>query len=425
MPTDRRRRPDLLFDANPPEDEGLVVDLFWNRETELEFGLRMLRDGASFPKVLAVHGHTRAGKSHLVRRILEDVRREGLPYLVFSVNANNRGTAVAVLEEAFCLLWHHIRGVTAAPDGEQGVLEDAIRVLGALEPLVLHEATEVEHTLTRETAERLAATVKLVPPGFELSAGGEVHVKDATLRRWRTGRLDARDLVQLIRYECDVVSRLAPGHKVLLFVDDLDLLDRPGTQGAQEKDDLVAHLQSLADQPPVVVVVTVRGAWFNGREKDFKDFLRVGLLGHNDLVAIYRMHVDVLNGGEAVFDDDALEWLERGADGKVGIFLSLCYRLWQRFGASDGLITDDHVRKYVHDHIDELRRDPVHVGIVVEVEQAIRRGQLEVTLGQEVRETEMIFRVLTPLPARPNAYGINPLYADALRERLSAAPETP
>lgn len=67
-----------FFDPNPPDNSELVERLFVNRQRELEAGLQYMRaavDGISKP--IVVHGPARTGKSHLLRRMLVDVRREG------------------------------------------------------------------------------------------------------------------------------------------------------------------------------------------------------------------------------------------------------------------------------------------------------------------------------------------------------------
>ena len=148
------KRLNLLFDHNPPESEDLILDLFCNRTVEMERGLDGLRSPDGVGKIHAIHGLPRSGKSHFARALLLQAKREGMPYHLVEVNANNRGTAKSVLDEVFFKLMDLIRNVPEerVPDGQTGVYDEYLTDLAQYERIVGRDS--VQFTLERTAARR-------------------------------------------------------------------------------------------------------------------------------------------------------------------------------------------------------------------------------------------------------------------------------
>ncbi|MCA9539383.1 MAG: hypothetical protein KC620_10880, partial [Myxococcales bacterium] len=69
------KRIQRLFNHTPPPmGDPLAANLFVDRERELQKGVNFLLAGGDFaPLIYAIHGDSRSGKSHLARRVLDEV----------------------------------------------------------------------------------------------------------------------------------------------------------------------------------------------------------------------------------------------------------------------------------------------------------------------------------------------------------------
>lgn len=417
-----------LFYHNPPTEEGLIEKLFCNRDAELRFGLDRLRAPIAAGMICAVHGLPRSGKSHFVHRLLLDAKAAGLPYVFLTVNANNRGTARAVLEEVYFKLMDRLRAVPdeQVPEGQTGVRAEYLEYLAQYEDVVGRDSVEFKIERTSAVATIQGLGVKVLPRPFEISLVDQSETRSANSHGVVQRSLGEHELVEILRYGMDALSWLYDGKKVLLFVDDLDLLDRKGKEGQPESDLLVDHLKALAEpgtltgQASVVVLATIRQASFTDRDKDFQDFVEVTLLDPEHHRAIYKRHIDLFNAGEPIFTDEALEWIEEGAAGQVGMFLRRCHQVWQRFygRVSEGTKLDrEHIRQYVQTHVRQLIRDDSSQAALDLVIAAVRDGQSELVMPGAPSQGGLLFTVLTPLGGR-GRYSINPIYFDVIREQV-------
>lgn len=411
-----------LFEDNPPEDIALVRKLFVNRENDIRFGLDFFRAGETFPKVLAVHGKTRCGKSHLVRYLLSEVQEKKLPYQIFIVNANARGNAGAVLDDLFFRLEQAISGLDPdqVPDGVHEPYEVAIPFLRSMKELILGEKHNVDLARTRELLSSDSFSLKLAPPGFELSGTNTISVKSGVEERWTRNRPLQHEMVELIRYEADLLAHLHGGHRVVLLVDDLDLLDRTKGSGKQEANLLLDYLKPLAEPETITLLATTRPEYYNERSKDLKNFRAVRVMDGAAIRSVYERHIELFNAGEPVFNDAALDWLEKMAEGRVGIFLQRCYQIWSHFyGRRDVLLGLKEVKEYIETELDDLRSEPRHAEFFLKIEDTIRSGKLDLVFKGNLDESGVLYGLLSPTPGRPNAFTLNPIYAQVLKERLS------
>jgi len=412
-----------LFEDNPPENLTLVRKLFVNRENDIRFCLDFFQAGETFPKVLAVHGKTRCGKSHLVRYLLSEVQDKQLPYQVFIVNANARGDAEAVLDDLFYSLEQAISGLDPdqVPDGVHEPYEAAIPFLRSMKELILGEKHSVDLARTREALSSDSFSMKLAPPPFELSGANTVSLKEGVEERWTRKRPLLHEMVELIRYEADLLAHLHKGSRVVLLVDDLDLLDRPKGSGKQQANLLLDYLKPLAEPETITLLATTRPEYYNERSKDLKNFRAVRVMDGAAIRSVYERHIELFNAGDPVFDDAALEWLDKIAEGRVGIFLQRCYQIWSHFYGQEtpALLGLKEVKEYIAVELDELRSEPRHAEFFLKIEETVRAGKLDLVFKGDLDESGVLYGLLSPTPGRPDAFTLNHVYAQVLKERLS------
>jgi hypothetical protein len=410
-----------LFDHNPPPRE-FVTELFCNREEPMELGLSTLAGLPECAEILAVYGETRSGKSHFVRVLLDKLERREGRVRVEVINANNRGVARAVLQDVFLALWRilheEVRGVVgpAQRAGFEAFLDD----LEQRRALVTSEVAEQSEEASDSVATTAEAGVTVKTAGFEARAGDRTELRSGIGRRRVHRAPTDGELVEFIRDELDALRQHQVDRPLVLLVDDLDLLHRRGREGSEESARLVDRLKPIAEHPQILVIVTVRAAYFNGRDKDFNDFVRLRLLSDDDLRAVYRRHVELFHEGVEVFDEAALDVLVRAAKGRVGMFLKSC-RDVSRFHAAQlrrrAAVGLDGVESFVRSELDELRQNPDSLHLVPALERALEGGQLEVELPGDLQDTPLLYSVLHPVPGQPGRYAISPLWAAALRPR--------
>jgi hypothetical protein len=177
----------------------------------------------------------------LVYQLLLLAEREGLPYQIFTLNANAMGTARSVLDEVFSMLLLRLEdlGQKELPeDGEglglQGFYDELMADLRRKRVLVDNEAADLSLEEASSTQRSVEGGLKPRLPGVEGGLGERKEFREARTER-RTSKTPAdRDVVEWIRAEIEAMHRLCPGQRVLLFIDDLDLLDQCGTDGHTE-----------------------------------------------------------------------------------------------------------------------------------------------------------------------------------------------
>jgi hypothetical protein len=407
-----------FFDHNPPPEE-LVDALFCNRVRELKQGLTMLDGAAASNEILAVYGPTRSGKSHYVRRLLHalrerDQRSERARWRTISVNANNRGSVRAVLEDLFVEVWKALVGLDPTIAEEERGNWDAFRNhLERVRALVLGEVAETSSETQQGSTTTADGGVELKGPLASARLGGKVETREQESERQVRRAPTDREVTGHIRDALDALQQYDPGRLTLLFVDDLDLLDRRGREGAEVSALLVDQLKSLADCQKCLVMVTIRELYFNGREKDFNDFVPLGFLGVDDLRAVYAQHVKVFNEGRDVFSPEVLGLLVQGADGRVGIFLKTCRELWRYHIDAEEPIARAGLAEFLQAQLKRFKDDAVK-HLIPEVERVLAGLAIQVEIKDDLQETPLLYSVLLPIPGQPGRYTVNPMWLDVL-----------
>lgn len=423
MAADARKNLMSLFRHNPPTRDEEVTALFHNREVELELGLDRLRALSDSEKILAIHGMPRSGKSHFALRLLQRAQEEGLPFLILRCNANTRPRARLLLEELFFKARALARvPPERVPEGLVAHYDEYWEELTRYEAVVGRESAEFTLERTTSTASTHELGAKLPVRPFELHGLARHEEREGSLDRVVQKSLSERELAEILRYAFDVLAWLNPNRRILLFVDDLDLLDRGQSVEPLESDRLQEALKllceppTLADRPSTLVLVTMRSDGFTDRDKDFEDLAAIRLLEPDQHLAIYQRHIDLFHAGEPVFTPAAISWLEARSGGQVGMFLRRCREIFDHFYKrlpAGTRIDEQHIKEYVRKDVRDLLRDERCGGVMLDVQTAVRAKQAEVELVSD--PGLLLHRVLNP-GVRRNVYRINPLYRDVLAE---------
>lgn len=350
------KSPQRLFSHNPPpQGDRFAHELFVDREHELAMGVQFLTAGEDFePRIYAVHGESRSGKSHLARRLLDEVADR---FTLVELNATTMGDARQALIKIFSDLYAAARGLASTgdhPDRAEQV-EPWLGWFKGVLPLIQGHETSRTFEVERGVRDVLTQRYGSVRIGF-IEMVGEAIDREATTVT--VERPDDWMLVGLVGQLADLAWYAGGGRPVLIYVDDLDLLTRRRhREDDPEAVNLTAFLEPIAESPRVVVVASVRSRYFTTRDKAFHDFLKVRLFSRQRLAEVYQRQIDVLHDGEPVFSDEALDRLLAVAAGRVGVFLRFCYQLW-RFAWGQLPIGRERYDAWVEQELRELMSDP-------------------------------------------------------------------
>ncbi len=407
-----------FFDHNPPPEE-LIDALFCNRTRELKQGLLMLDGGATCNEILAVYGPTRSGKSHYVRRLLHALRTRDRErgqdvWRIVSINANNRGSVRAVLEDVFVELWRaSIALESTVGDDDKGHYNEWLADLEHRRALVLGEVAEVANETLKGSTAASDGSVELKSPVVVARVGAKLETREQESERLVRRTPTDREVTGHIRDVLDGLRQFDAQRQTIIFVDDLDLLDRRGREGAEVSAQLVDQLKSIAECRSCLVMVTIRELYFNGREKDFNDFVPLGFLGGDDLRKVYTQHVSVFNEGRDVFSPEVVELLVQGADGRVGIFLKTCRDLWRFHIEANVPIGRSDLAEFLRAQLRRFKDDAIR-HLVPEVERVLAGHAFQVSITEDLQETPLLYSVLLPVPGQPGKYTVNPMWVDVI-----------
>lgn len=414
--------PAYLFLSTPPTDDRFVKVLFHNREPELASAMATLSVEQLPRQLWAVHGPTRSGKSHFARRLLLEVRERGLSYSIVTVDANNKGSARAVLVSLFTQL---LEGLPASPPRDANAPDqiryrDGRRDCFVIKPLVEGLLRDVVHEVqTKDTrSEGTEAGLKIGPQWFALEARARHGTETSEARTQRVSLREPSDpeLVQWLELLLDLHRIQDSGRRMLFLIDDVDLLARDGAEGAAVSQQLFDRLHALAQHPHGVVMLTVRQQSYNGREKEFQELASIDLwTDPEDILEVYRKHIETFNRGESIFHESALGWLARNVEGRVGMFLQLCRELSQKVLPRDRPIDDARLRGLIQDQVHGWNRQPELVYLMATILEAVRAGQMQVTFSAELDSNPLLQRVLIPIVGKANSFSISRVYFEALR----------
>ncbi len=413
-----------LFVATPPslDQKDLVRALFYNRERELAYATEKLRGGGSLGQIQAIHGATRAGKSHFARRLVLELEDQRLPLTPVLVDANSKGSARAVLRELFQRV--HAMLKPDAPSGmDPGAYREAWLDCDRVKPLLDGTVQEItfstEHT--RSTQRSTGVGLRIGPQtafaALQLDARGQQERRDATSERYTLRSPTDEELTGWVKYALGLFRQHHPLYRVLFMVDDADLVARGGGEATEASQVLFDRLADLAHDPACLVVVTVRQRAYNGRDKEFDTLAELKRWRDAEhTLAVYRRHIERFHEGRDVFTPDALQRLAEECMGMVGMFLQLCGEL-HRMGYGAALPMNwESVRKLLAEQFDDWAGTPELMPVVATVRDAMKRGVKEVRFEAPLDNNPLLLRVLVPLGAGApsGTYRISGLYAQAV-----------
>lgn len=350
------KSPQRLFSHNPPpQGDRFAHDLFVDRERELAMGVQFLTAGQDFePRIYAVHGESRSGKSHLARRLLDEVADR---FTLVELNATTMGDARQALIKIFSDLYAAARGLAATGEHPERAeqVEPWLGWFKGVLPLIQGHEARRAFEVARDVGDKMTERLGSVRLGFIERVG---EVVDHTATTVTVERPDDWTLVRLVGQLAELAWYAGAERPVLVYVDDLDLLTRRRhREDDPEAVNLTAFLEPIAESPNVVVVASVRSRYFTTRDKAFHDFLKVRLFSRQRLAEVYQRQLDVLHEGEPVFTDEALDRLLAVAAGRVGVFLRFCYQLW-RFAWGELPIGRERYDAWIEQELRELMSDP-------------------------------------------------------------------
>lgn len=423
MATDFNR----LFFHNPPKEPDLRRRTFIDREGELALLREIIASGTPQPLIQAIHGDSRIGKSHLVFQFLLDLPED--EWNKFEVHASEGLEARIVLKDLYREVLVGLNDVRdfemLEPEGvsSKGIWKEALAEGRWLESLVCDAIKSREEIWSAGRKDTWGG--KLHVTVFELSdvsEQSETETVKVTLQP-----PTEHQIVELIGRFLEVLG-MATGKRVIVYVDDLDLLEREIAADRKQVALLKRLLVRLAEFENVVVAATLRTRQLTHLQKGLFDALRVRKLGANLTRQVHDVHIELFNDGDKIFDDECLEALVDDADGLIGRFLRNCRNLmmWARQqGRSAGrLLTRQDLEDFVQAELQQLGGKSGYPRYMARVQQAVRDNLSEVELDLHVLETELIFFILDE-PSDPalEVFPISTLAAQVIRKLQSEEAE--
>jgi hypothetical protein len=403
-----------LFKENPPDKAEFIKKLFCNREKEIIKGRRLLEEADDFSGILAVHGKSRCGKSHFVRRLLIDTEEDNLPYFIVKINANNSGSRRQVLKNVFSKLKELIFLEDEISEKEKD--EFTFREL-----LVNGDNTEISCSSDagKEKSTKAEGGLNFIA---KLGLAANISSEHSEGIKYTVKSPSDETLVKFLCDEAELLKKLNPKKRILLFIDDLDLLDRYGRESQDVVFELMDMIKILADKKLFAVIVTIRSSYYNCTQKDYRNALDVKLMDPDSVLDVYKKHIEVLNAGEEIFDKESLEWLEQSTVGRIGIFLGRCNMVWDKFCTEpkQGLLTKEHIKDYVQQDIQDKQKESPHSEVMAAIISEVCRGRTELSLQpdqkKELNFSDILYNILVPITRRPGKYRVDPLYVEVIKE---------
>jgi len=321
-----------IFMFNPPNDDIEVDALFQNRESELIHCIDLLCDTISGNEILAIHGESRTGKSHFLKKLILELKKAQRPFMFHYTNANSKLTARNVLEDIYKLLKSRIFSFKPNYNPESlamqrlSIIKD---LLIDIDPLVTGEREQMICTFTKERINSNEISFSLLPNFVQAIFQRRKELKMGEEKQWIIPLVTNENLIELIKYQGKLILELFLPEKyktIFLAVDDLDLLcDKP--QGKDQVRSLLDLLNQLASDPLFNVIVTLRTGAYHKHDKEKYPLQKIGAMFESDLNRIYKKHLDRYNQGNQIFTDNAINYLlkSNSTEGRIGDFLKNCF----------------------------------------------------------------------------------------------------
>jgi hypothetical protein len=412
---------------NPPHEKNDIDDLFVNRDDDLAHGVEFFYDHISLTQIHVIHGHSRMGKSHYLKRLINRLKQKKLPFLFYDINANSKQRARIVLNDIFDALKKEIFAFNPELHGVQkdtpamqhiSVAKD---MLIDISSLVTGEREQMVCTQMRERIVHNQTTFSLLPKFIQAIWQSGEERKIGEEKQWMMSGLSNENVIELIKYQADLLmNKLLPDEKksILLTVDDLDLLYvKPG--GDEAVMHLLTFLNQLASESLFNILVTMRTEAFHDRQKDMTPFRKIGLLDDIEIKDIYHKHLECFNSSQPIFSDQAIDFLLECADGCIGDFLKNCHSIFNdNFGwyKKGNLIDVNEIKNHVEKNISEHLRFRETKSLMLEIINWVKKEKKQEFSTNQPIIALFLDRILTRDSDQPDRYYINPLYLNVIKE---------
>jgi len=433
-----------LFNSQPPDEDELVRELFVDRPAELQNVLDSLGGaGAEHTGVCVVYGEPRCGKSHLIKRAFVELKDRKEPVAWVEVNAHRERTAENALRAIFLRLTDALEAVklsSRASDERKALLQYALAHLRTVRELIGTTTDEIEIEQAAKTVETVERNLKAhaatsiggkilslisasVSLGVERVRGERVGAEAQEKVRYIVRQPSDEGLVDLIAFVASVLIRLTRKKRVLLFVDDLDLLSYRTDRTQAEEHSITEHLIRLAGCEAINVVAAVRDDFYGMRAKDLRALhKRLKPLSPRDLSEMWRKRIKLFYGTEGFFTSDALQEIFERSEFLVGRVIDNLHTLFLGLRQEGAPVDSKLVDSYLSDDWKDLKRSiPTEASGLIA--QRVSQGQLQIS-ADDLRnagfepEGSMLLteRVLIQDAYRPEYYTVSGLYSPAIRE---------
>ncbi len=408
----------------PPDDFAEAEALLINRVNEMDQAVSQVRSvlqaKSSVKRPMAFVGAARTGKSHLLACVAHRVASEIDCMAVVRISTGLT-TPHDILREMFAQVAASLYNATLergmGPEEEgPGVLDPLDQIMTDYSEAIAGYGTEIEVSRALSNVQGLRSSsslgLKLPMLALHLAPAQQTRTETET-RRVKVNRFEVSTLSELIMLAHDLVRQSDPNWTTMLVLDDFDLLRR-NQEGKFDPEPLLQTLAALARVEGLLVLTTVREDTYARHPKAFHLLLRVQpFVNDQDLLAIYRRHVERYHDEEEPFNRDFVNEVACRCEGRVGVFMSHLRESYITFGPQIGEIT---FRQYVEKgwepfvHLEPQLAEAVSLA-------ALNEGGL---IGQErlrdLRGSALMRFVLEDYTSE-NCARVDPLLLSYLRER--------
>jgi len=409
---------------NPPDNDKEVNALFHNRESELKHGIDYLCESISSQNIMVIHGESRTGKSHFLRKLIIELKKENRPFLFHYVNANSQQTARNVLIDIFRLLKKQIFSFNPNFDHHALAMQQLSIVKDLLidiSPLVSGEREQMICTLTKERITSQESHFSFLPNFVQAIFQSRQELKMGEEKQWVIPMVSDENLIELIKYQVKLLLEIISPEKkqsILLSVDDIDLLcDNP--QGDVQVKLLLDLLNQLASDSFFNIVVTLRTESFHDRSKNMWPLQGINIFDNSEMIHIYQKHLNLYNQGNAIYTNYAIEYLIENSDGRIGDFLKNCnvflndnYSIYLEKSIIDLPDIKNQVTKIIN--VFKINKETKkHMYSLIDTIQKEKKLEFEST---DILPRVFYDRMIQQDTTNKNQYYINKLFSDVIQE---------
>jgi len=403
-----------LFDFNPPQSIKEIQETFINRVKELESDVQYFHDRFCSNRINVIYGMSRTGKSHYMKKLLIELDTKNRPFWMKYINANSKETVRCIFYEIFRYLKEAIDICASTGNKESNPDIQFVRLLFLDINKLIDKDIDImkpEHTKTffsNNNNDFLSYFSDL--PAFIQSFRDE--------KNCFYSRPSNTELVELIKFQAKFLVKISHEQyqSVLLAIDDVDLLYL-----LEERKDEVNYLYQLLSElsasETINVLITTRQGFATDRGKEFEYFREILPLNKiDDFKNLYMKRIELYNNNQEVFTSDALDYLIDCAEGKPGVFLNQCKKIFagndvtKRKSKADIINALDAIVVRYLDSNNRLK------GYVETIKSEVltddeKNRSLTVNLPNDVSNTELLFFFILPTN-QSGEFEINKLIKD-------------